>query len=94
MKLTPLGLPILIKFLRPPELQPGAIYIPNLDLGPPKAVVLAQGSGINARGKQIGFETKVGDTVYVSNQITGTEIKEDGEVYGVITEDSLLGCAE
>lgn len=89
MNLAPLGTQILVKFLRPEEPAAGALLIP--DYGPPKAVVLAQGSGTNRMGVHIGFDTKVGDIVYVGQHINGTEIKQDGEVYGVMDEDSLLG---
>lgn len=94
MKLKPLGTQILVKFLPPPAPKPGDFYIPNADIGPARAVIVAQGSGRNALGKIVPFETKVGDKVFVSQHIEGTELKEGGEVYGVMTEDSLLGLIE
>lgn len=91
MTLQPLGTQILVRFLRPPEADASAIYIPNPDLGPPRAIVVAHGSGRNALGKLIPFDTQVGDTVLVGRQINGSEIKADGEVWGVMDEGSLLG---
>lgn len=91
-KLRPLGDRVLIARLEDQEKTIGGIIIP--DAAKEKAqtgTVLAAGAGrIDATGKIVPMNVKVGDMVYFG-KYAGTEISKDRLI---VREDEILGVVE
>ena len=57
------------------------------------AKVVAVGSGMNAEGKDVGMQVKVGDKV-LYGKFTGTEVSIDEQKYVVVRQADILAVIE
>lgn len=95
-KLTPVRDHLIVK-PEPENEDTGGIYVSDeAKEKPQKGIVMAIGSGrVASNGEVIKLEIKVGDTVIYS-KYGGMEIKikEDKQVYLILTEDDILAISK
>lgn len=91
LNLKPLGDRVIIKRYESEKTTKGGIIIPETSKEKPsKGVVAAVGAGaINAEGKLISMNLKVGDVVLFAKW-GGSEIKIEGEEYIIMKESDVL----
>ena len=92
MKISPLGDRILVKQNEETEQHVGGIIIPDsAKEKSQEGTVVAIGTGKrDESGKKIPFNVKKGDTVLLP-KYGGSEVKIDGIVHYILTENDILG---
>ena len=92
MKISPLGDRILVKQNEEKEQHVGGIIIPDsAQEKSQEGTVVAIGTGKrDESGKKIPFNVKKGDTVLLP-KYGGSEVKIDGVVHYILTENDILG---
>jgi len=90
-KIKPLGNRILVQRSKA-QTSKGGILLPDTAQEKPKeGIVIAVGPGkIDDEGKKHALDVKEGDRVLFSSY-AGTEVKEDGNDYLIMSEDDVLG---
>ncbi len=91
MKAKPLGDRVLVERLEPEAENKGGIIIPDTAKEKTQeAKVVALGTGkLDKDGKQVPFNVKVGNRVYIE-KYAGTDINIDDKEYTIIREDGIL----
>ncbi len=94
-KIKPIGDKILVKRLEAEEKTKGGIVLPESAKEKPKeGKVIALGEGrLLENGKRAAFSVKENDRV-IFTSYAGTEIKEGGEEYLVLSEDEILAIVQ
>ena len=92
MKISPLADRILVKQKEEKEQNVGGIIIPDsAQEKSQEGTVVAIGTGKrDDAGKKIPFNVKKGDTVLLP-KYGGSEVKIDGVVHYILTENDILG---
>ena len=91
MKIRPLGARVLVEPIEEKEQMKGGIIIPDsAKEKPTEGKVIAVGIKRDDDGKEVSFDVKVGDTVFMP-KYGGTEIKIDDKTYQIVREEDLLG---
>ena len=92
MKISPLGDRILVKQNEEKEQNVGGIIIPDsAKEKSQEGTVVAIGTGKrDESGKKIPFNVKKGDTVLLP-KYGGSEVKIEGVVHYILTENDILG---
>ena len=87
----PMGDRIMVKPVERQEMTKGGIVLPDTAKEKPQeGEVVAVGPGrVTDEGKRITMEVKVGDRVLFA-KYAGTEIKEDGVDYVILSERDIL----
>lgn len=90
-KIKPIGDKILVKRLQAEEKTKGGIVLPEAAKEKPKeGRVIALGEGrLLENGQRVPFTVKEKDRVIFSSY-AGSEIKEEGEEYLILSEDEIL----
>jgi len=90
-KIKPIGDKILVKRLQAEEKTKGGIVLPEAAKEKPKeGRVVALGEGrLLESGQRVPFTVKEKDRVIFSSY-AGSEIKEEGEEYLILSEDEIL----
>ena len=91
-KIKPLGARVLVKRLEEEEKSAGGIIIPDsAKEKPQEAEVIALGTGgKDEHGNDFSFSVKKGDKVLIS-KYGGTDVKDGGKDYLIISESDILG---
>jgi len=94
-KIKPIGEKILVKRLEAEEKTKGGIVLPETAKEKPKeGKVIALGEGrLLENGKRVPFTVKENDRVIFSSY-AGTEIKEGGEEYLILSEEEILAIIQ
>ena len=95
LKLKPIGDKLLVKRLEAESTTRGGIVLPDsAKEKPAQGKVVALGDGKKSKcGDVIEFQVKKGDTVLFSSY-AGTEVKDQGEEYLIMSESDILGIIE
>ncbi len=95
MKLVPLGDKVLIERIEATDKTAGGIVIPDAAKEKPKeGKVISVGEGrLLENGKRGDFQVKAGDRVLFTSY-AGTEVKNDGKGYLVMSEDEILAVVD
>lgn len=94
MNIKPLGERVVIKMIDTEEKTKGGLFVAgDAKEKPQVAEVIAVGPGAWHDGKKIEMELKVGDHVLM-NKYAGTEVKIDGEVLIILSQDDVLAVVE
>ncbi len=95
MNIKPLGDRVVVKALEQDEVTPSGIVLPDkAKEKPQEGEVMAVGSGkMLENGTKVDLEVKVGDRVIYS-KYAGTEIKQDGEEYLILSERDILAIVK
>ena len=94
--IQPLGDRVLVQAVEEEKEQTrGGIIIPDsAKEKPQESKVIALGTGKkDDKGKAIGFEVKVGDTILTS-KYGGTEVKINDQNYNLVREDDILAIIQ
>jgi len=91
-KIKPLGARVLVKRTEEEETSAGGIIIPDsAKEKPQEAEVVALGTGgKDEHGNDFSFSVKKGDKVLIS-KYGGTDVKDGGKDYLIISESDILG---
>lgn len=95
LKLKPIGDKLLVKRLEAEEKTRGGIVLPDsAKEKPAQGTVVALGDGKKSKGGDVvEFQVKKGDTVLFSSY-AGTEVKDQGEDYLIMSESDILAIIE
>jgi len=94
MKLKPLFDNVVIKVIENESTSKGGIVLPTVSKEKPQlATVIAVGPGGIVDGKEVVMQLKVGDVVLFS-KYAGTEFKQDGEDFIVLSQNNILAVVE
>jgi len=90
-KIKPIGDKILVKRLQAEEKTAGGIVLPEAAKEKPKeGRVIALGEGrLLENGQRVPFTVKENDRIIFSSY-AGSEIKEEGEEYLILSEEEIL----
>jgi chaperonin GroES len=91
-KIKPLGARVLVQRTEEEETSAGGIIIPDsAKEKPQEAKVVALGTGgKDEHGNDFSFSVKKGDKVLIS-KYGGTDVKDGGKDYLIISESDILG---
>jgi chaperonin GroES len=95
MKVRPIGDKILVKRLEAKDVSKGGIVLPDsAKEKPQEAKVVALGDGrMTEEGKSVPFTVKKGDRV-IFTSYAGSEVKDLGEDYLIMSEDDIMAIVE
>lgn len=95
MKIKPLGERVVIKMLETEETTKSGIVLPGSAKEKPQvAEIVAVGpGGLDADGKKVEMQVKVGDKVLIS-KYAGTEVKLDNQEYTILKQSDILAIVE
>lgn len=94
MNIKPLGDRVVIEKLKAMETtKSGIILTGSAKENSEEAIIVAVGPGKFVDGSKVDMEVKVGDKVLYSKYL-GTEVKESGKEYIILSQDDILAVIE
>lgn len=94
LKIRPLADNVLVKQKKADEVTSFGLVLPDKDEKKPEGEVIAVGLGkINADGKLLPMNVKVGDHVFLKSW-GGDKVEIDGVEYKIMSQDDILAVIE